>query len=69
MSAEIARDQRNTLGRQIGGRRHEAPAICAQSPGHQARVANLGEAHHGVEALLDHIDDPIAEIEIQLISG
>jgi hypothetical protein len=69
MSLEVVRDQRNTLGRQIGRGRHEASAICAQSPGHQTRVANLGEAHHGVEALLDHIDDPIAEIEIQYYLG
>ena len=69
MSLEVVRDQRNTLGRQIGRGRHEASAIGAQSPGHQTRVANLGEAHHGVEALLDHIDDPIAEIEIQCYLG
>src|SRR5208282_6369170 len=69
MSLEVVRDQRNTLGRQIGRGRHEAPAICAQSPGHQARVANLGEAHYGVEALVDHIYDPIAEIEIQYYLG
>jgi len=30
--------------------------------------ANLGEAHYGVEALLDHIYNPIAEIEIQILS-
>jgi hypothetical protein len=35
----------------------------------KTRVANLGEAHYGVEALLDHIDDPIAEIEIQYDLG
>src|SRR5260221_8385312 len=52
MSLEVVRDQRNTFGRQIGRRRHEAFAICAQSPGHQTRVANFGEAHYGVEALL-----------------
>ena len=34
-----------------------------------AEVADIGEAHHGVEALLDHIDDPIAEIEIQYYLG
>jgi hypothetical protein len=65
MSLEVVRDQRDSLGCQIGRGRHEALAICAQSPAHQTRVADLGEAHHGVEALLDHIDDPIAEIEIQ----
>ena len=32
-------------------------------------VANVGKAHHGVQALLDHIDDPIAEIEIQYYLG
>jgi Transposase IS116/IS110/IS902 family len=36
MSLEVVRDQRNTLGRQIGRGRHEASAICAQSPGHHA---------------------------------
>src|SRR6516225_4479347 len=69
MGLEVVRDQRNTLGRQVGRRRHEASAICAQSPGHQARVTNLGEAHYGVEALLDHVDDPIAEVEIQFDLG
>jgi transcription elongation GreA/GreB family factor len=53
----------------IGRRCYKAPAICAQSPGHQPRVANLCEAHYGVEALLNHIDDPIAEIEIQCYLG
>src|ERR1700730_9682537 len=69
MRLEVVRDQRNTLGCQIGWRRHEAFAIRAQSPGHQTRVANLGEAHYRVEALLDHIYDPIAEIEIQCYLG
>jgi hypothetical protein len=45
MSLEVVRAQRNTLGRQIGQRRHEASAVCAQSPSHQTRVANLGKAH------------------------
>src|ERR1700730_14721053 len=69
VSLEVVRDQRNTVGRQIGRRRHEAFAIRAQSPGHQTRVANLSKAHYGVEALLDHIYDPIAEIEIQYDLG
>ena len=62
MSFEVVRDQRNTLGREVGWGRHEASARCAQSPGHQTRVANLGEAYYGVEPLLNHIYDPIAEI-------
>src|SRR5690348_326128 len=69
MSLEVVRAQRNALGRQVGRGRHEASAIGTQSPAHQARVANLGEAHYGVEALLDHIYDPIAEIEIQYYLG
>src|SRR5271156_5754201 len=69
MSLEVVRGPRNTLGREIGRGRHEASAICAQSPGHQTRVASLGEAHYGVEALLDDIYDPIAEIEIQYHLG
>src|ERR1700722_17989404 len=65
VSLEVVGRQRNTLGRQIGRRCHKASAICAQSPGHQPRVAKLREAHDGVEALLNHIDNPLAEIEIQ----
>jgi hypothetical protein len=33
MGLEVVRDQRNTLGRQIGRGRHEASTICAQNPG------------------------------------
>src|SRR5690348_1351945 len=69
MSLEVVRAQRNALGRQIGRCRHEASAIGTQSPGHQARVTSLREAHYGVEALLDDIYDPIAEIEIQYYLG
>src|SRR6478672_5398237 len=69
MSLEVVRDQRNTLGRQVGRGGDEASAICAQSPGHQTRVAGISEAHHRVEALLDHIDEPVAEIEIQYYLG
>ena len=69
MSLEVVRDPRNTPGHQIGRGRHEASAICPQSPGHQARVTNFGEADDGVEALLDDIYDPIAEIEIQFYLG
>ena len=69
MRLEVVRDQRNTLGRQICRGRHEASAVCSQNPGHQARIANMGKAHHGVKAFLDHIDDPIAEIEIQYYLG
>jgi hypothetical protein len=65
MSLKVGRDFRNALGGQVGRRSHETSATCAQSTGHQTRVAKIGEAHDGVEALLDHIDDPIAEIEIQ----
>jgi hypothetical protein len=32
-------------------------------------VSPTSAAHHGVEALLDHIYDPIAEIEIQRYLG
>ena len=65
MSLEVIRGFGNTFGREISRGRHQAPAIGAQGPRHQARVAGVGEAHHGVKTLLDHIDDPIAEIEIQ----
>src|ERR1700733_404299 len=65
LGCSVAGNQRNTLGRQIGRRCHKASAICAQSPGHQPRVAKLREAHDSVEALLNHIDNPIAEIELQ----
>ena len=66
---EVVRDQRDTLRSQIGRGRDEASAIYAQSPGHQTQVADLGEAYDGVKALLDHIDDPIVEIEIQYYLG
>ena len=69
MSLEVVRDPRNTPGHQIGRGRHEASAICAQGPGHQTRVVNISKAHHGVEALLDHVYNPIAEIEIQHYLG
>jgi hypothetical protein len=40
-----------------------------KAPGHQTRVAYVGETHHGVKGLLDNVYDPIAEIEIQHYLG
>ena len=54
MSLEVGRGQSNAFGRQIGRGRHQASAICAQSPVHQTRVANVGEAHDGIKALLQY---------------
>ena len=42
----------------------------ANAPGFgEGDFASLGEAHYGVESLLDHINDPNAEIEIQYYLG
>jgi hypothetical protein len=43
--------------------------IAVELAHHQPRVFNLTDTHHGIKTLLDHVDQPITELQLQLHLG
>ncbi len=43
--------------------------VAVELAHHQARVFNLTDTHHGIKTLLDHVNQPITELQFQLHFG
>ncbi|VBR79771.1 Uncharacterised protein [Burkholderia pseudomallei] len=63
---EIGGRARRAATREIVGRADDDLRERAEPPRGQPRIARLAAAHDRVEAFVDHIDEPVGEIEVEL---
>ncbi len=69
MAGQVLRHQRHAAAPEIVGARPPAAAGTRPGSGSSAGIADLAGADHRIEALLDHVDQPVGEVEVQLDLG
>ncbi|MNL09703.1 hypothetical protein D3C87_1304740 [compost metagenome] len=69
VTEQIVGRRRHATRREIIGRSDDPVRECPCPTHHQSRVPGFAGADHGIETFVDHIHQPVGEVEVKLDLG